>query len=83
MWFDSYMIPKDAPHPDNAHAFINYLLRPEVAAGITNSVHYANGNAKADALVDEAIRNDPGVYPPEEVKAKLVPIMAIPRRPRD
>ncbi len=76
MWFDSYMIPKDAPHPDNAHAFINYLLRPEVAAGITNSVHYANGNAKATALVDEAIRNDPGVYPPEDVKAKLVPIMA-------
>ena len=73
IWFDMMGIPKDAPHPNNAHAFINYILKPEVAASISNFVNYANGNAAATAMVDEAVRNDPGVYPPAEVKAKLFP----------
>jgi putrescine transport system substrate-binding protein len=73
IWFDSYLIPKDAPHPNNAHIFINYMLRPEVIAAVSNFTNYANGNAKATELVDEAVRNDPGVYPPPEVRAKLAP----------
>ena len=73
IWFDMMGIPKDAPHPNNAHAFINYILKPEVAASISNFVNYANGNAAATAMVDESVRNDPGVYPPPEVKAKLFP----------
>lgn len=73
IWFDSYLIPKDAPHPDNAHVFINYMLRPDVIAAVSNYTNYANGNAKATELVDEAVRNDPGVYPPPEVRAKLAP----------
>jgi putrescine transport system substrate-binding protein len=73
IWFDSYLIPADAPHPNNAHTFINYMLRPEVIAAVSNFTNYANGNAKATELVDENVRNDPGVYPPPEVRAKLAP----------
>ena len=73
IWFDSYLIPKDAPHPKNAHAFINYMLKPEVIAAVSNYTNYANGNAAATELVDEEVRNDPGVYPPPEVLAKLAP----------
>jgi putrescine transport system substrate-binding protein len=76
IWFDSYLIPKDAPHPNNAHAFINYMLKPEVIAAVSNSVNYANGNANAAKLVNPDVINDPGVYPPQEVKVKLVPDLA-------
>jgi putrescine transport system substrate-binding protein len=73
IWFDMYAIPADAPHPDNAHAFINFMMKPEVAAANSNFVNYATGNAASIALVNEDVRNDPGVYPPPEVKAKLFP----------
>ena len=66
-------IPTDAPHPGNAHLFINYILEPEVIAGITDYVWYANPNAASTDLVDEEIISDPAIYPPEEVKAKLFP----------
>jgi len=73
MWFDTLAIPADAPHPGNAHAFINYLMRPEVAAANSNFVYYANANAAATSLVDEELRSDPGIYPTPEVKARLQP----------
>jgi len=73
IWFDSYLIPKDAPHPGNAHLFIDYMLRPEVIGAVTNYTNYANGNAAALQYVDEEVKNDPGVYPPPEVRAKLAP----------
>jgi len=76
IWFDSYLVPKDAPHPKNAQAFINYMLRPEVIAAVTNTVQYANGNAQATQYVDKTVLEDPGVYPSAEVKAKLVPDLA-------
>jgi len=76
IWFDSYLIPKDAPHPGNAHAFINFMLKPDVIAGVTNTVNYANGNTAATALVNKDVLEDPGVYPPAEVKAKLTPDLA-------
>jgi putrescine transport system substrate-binding protein len=73
IWFDMMGIPKDAPHPGNAHAWINYIMKPEVAASISNYVNYANGNAASLPMVDDSVKNDPGVYPPPEVKAKLFP----------
>ncbi|RPI16879.1 MAG: polyamine ABC transporter substrate-binding protein [Lysobacterales bacterium] len=76
MWFDMYAVPADAPHPGNAHEFINFMMRPEVAAKNSNFVNFATGNAAAVALVDESVRNDPGVYPPAEIKAKLFPDLA-------
>ena len=76
IWFDSYLIPKDAPHPNNAHAFINFMLKPEVIAGVTNTVNYANGNKGSEQFVNKEVLDDPGVYPPAEVKNKLVPDLA-------
>jgi putrescine transport system substrate-binding protein len=66
-------IPTDAPHPGNAHLFINYILEPEVIAAITDYVWYANPNAASTELVDAEIVEDPAIYPPPEVKAKLFP----------
>jgi putrescine transport system substrate-binding protein len=76
MWFDTLAIPADAQHPGNAHAFIDFLMRPEVAAANSDFVNYANANAAATPLVNEELRNDPGIYPPAEVKARLQPNLA-------
>jgi putrescine transport system substrate-binding protein len=66
VWIDAMAIPRDAPHPKNAHKFLNFILRPEVVAEISNAVTYANTNKKANSLVQESLRNDPAVYPNEE-----------------
>jgi putrescine transport system substrate-binding protein len=76
VWFDMLAIPADAPHPDNAHQFINYVMEPAVIAGISNYVAYANGNAVSFDMIDESVRTDPGVYPVPEVKSKLYPLLA-------
>jgi putrescine transport system substrate-binding protein len=76
MWFDTLAIPADAQHPGNAHAFIDFLMRPDVAAANSDFVNYANANAAATALVNEELRNDPGIYPSAEVKARLHPNLA-------
>ena len=78
LWIDVMAIPTDAPHKDNAYAFINYLLKPDVIAAISNEVAYANANKAATGLIDEAVRDDPGVYPPEDVKQRLVTIGTLP-----
>ena len=66
IWFDAMFIPADAPHADNAHLFINFLLRPEVIADISTHIHYANANVPALALMPADVVNDPAVYPPPE-----------------
>jgi putrescine transport system substrate-binding protein len=76
VWFDMLAIPADAKHPKNAHAFINYLMEPQVAANDSNFVNYANGNAASFPMVSEEVKNDPGIYPTPEVKAKLFPSLA-------
>jgi putrescine transport system substrate-binding protein len=76
LWFDNLAIPKDAGHVAEAHALINYLMRPEVAAKNTNFVAYANGNAASRAFIDKAILDDGGVYPDEATMAKLYTISA-------
>ena len=70
-WFDLWFIPADAPHPDNAHLFLNYLLRPKVIADISNEVRYAAPNMPAMPCVVPEVRDDPAVYPPEEVRLSL------------
>lgn len=74
VWTDVMVIPADAPNPAAAHRFINYLLQPEVIAPITNYVAYANANAAATDLVDEEIRQDPGIYPPAATREKFIVI---------
>jgi putrescine transport system substrate-binding protein len=76
VWFDMLAIPADAKHPKNAHAFINYLMEPQVAANNSNFVNYANGNSESFAMVTDEVKNDPGIYPTPEVKAKLFPSLA-------
>ena len=70
-WFDLWFIPADAPHPDNAHLFLNYLLRPEVAAAISNETRYATPNVRAKPLQPPEVRDDPAVYPPDEIRLNL------------
>ena len=70
---DVVAIPVDAPHGENAHRFIDFLLRPEVAARISNTVGYANGVTAAMPLLRPELRNDPVYYPPAEVRSKLYP----------
>lgn len=71
MAVDMMAVPKDAPHPENALKFIDYILRPRVIAGITDAVGYPNPNLAATALVKPAIRNDPEIYPPQVVRQRF------------
>jgi putrescine transport system substrate-binding protein len=73
MFFDMLAIPADAPHPKYAHLFINYLLRPEVAAKNSSTMHFTTSNAAAYSLVDPAVYNDREVYPSEAQKAHMYP----------
>ncbi|MBB4813521.1 polyamine ABC transporter substrate-binding protein [Pseudomonas sp. S5F11] len=77
-FYDMVAIPKDAENVDAAYKFMNYLLKPEVMASITNSVRFPNGNEKATALVDKDITSDPGIYPSADVQAKLYAIADLP-----
>ena len=72
LFFDMMAIPADAPHPRNAHLFINYMLRPEVAARNSSFVHYASANAAAYPLIDPQVRANASIFPPPEVMARLV-----------
>lgn len=73
VWFDLLAIPADAPNPVEAHELIDYLLRADVAARITNATFFANGNRAAFDLLRPDIRDDPAIYPPPEVMARLFP----------
>ncbi|CDM38879.1 polyamine ABC transporter substrate-binding protein [Ectopseudomonas oleovorans] len=70
-FFDMLAVPADAKNVEAAHVFLNYLMKPEVMASITNYVQFPNANAAATPLVDEALRTDPGVYPSPEVLKKI------------
>lgn len=69
LWFDMLVIPEDAPNPEGAHAFINFLMDAEIAADITNYVMFPNANAASTPFIDEAVLNDPTIYPSAEAKA--------------
>jgi putrescine transport system substrate-binding protein len=70
-WFDLWSIPADAGNVENAHTFLNYMLRPEVAAACTNFTGYGSVNMAAKPLVDPAILNDPAIYPDAETMKRL------------
>jgi len=71
MWFDQMAIPADAQHVEEAHEFLNYIMKPEVAAKATNYVYFPSGNKAAQAFVNKEILEDPAVYPDDEMLAKL------------
>ena len=72
VWFDFMAIPKDAPHPDAAYAFLNFILDPKVIGPITNSVYYANANTKAAPFINKDILNDKTVYPAQDTMQRLI-----------
>ena len=83
-WADCMAIPADAPHPENAHAFLAYLLEPEVIAACTNWVNYANGNAASKPFVSPEILSNPSIYPDEAtVKRMWAPPAWTPEQDRD
>ncbi|KXF78639.1 spermidine/putrescine ABC transporter substrate-binding protein [Paramesorhizobium deserti] len=71
MWFDQMAIPADAKHVEEAHEFLNYIMRPEVIAKASNYVFYANGNKASQPLLDKDVIDDPAIYPDEATMAKL------------
>ena len=75
-YFDMMAIPADAPHPRNAHAFVNYLMDPQVIAKVTNKVRFANGNLASLPYVADDIKNDPGIYPDAATRERLHPDLA-------
>lgn len=79
-WADVMAIPADAPNLANAHQLINYLLEPAVMAGITNYVYYPNAVPASLPMVEDEVKNDPGIYPDAETSARLFPSSA--RSPR-
>ncbi len=72
MWFDQMAIPADAKHVDEALTFMNYMMRPEVAAKASNYVFYANGNKASQQFIDKELLDNPEVFPTEDMMKKLV-----------
>ncbi len=68
LWFDMLVIPADAPNPEAAHAFINFLMDPQVSADIVNYVMFPDANAASNDFIDEEILNDPTIFPSAEAK---------------
>jgi len=81
LWVDMMAIPADAPNADNAHVFLDYMMRPEVIAAATNYVQYANGNAASKSLIDPEITGNPSIYPTPEVIENLY--LITPQAPRE
>lgn len=81
-WVDVMAIPHTAPHPDNAHRLIDFLLRPDVIASISDQLHYANPNVEAQPLQSPSLLQDEAVYPNPETAAKLIDAPILPDQPR-
>jgi len=71
MWFDMMAIPADAPNPDGAHKFLNFIMDAKNIAAASNYVYYANGNKASQEFLIEDVIGDPAVYPNEETVKNL------------
>jgi putrescine transport system substrate-binding protein len=69
--YNAFLIPASAPHPEAAHKFLNFILDPQVIAAITNDIYYGNDNLAARPFVARSILDDPAIYPPPELRARL------------
>jgi len=76
LWVDGMYIPNDAPHPDNAYKFMNFILRPDVLAAISDYTFYANASETAREYMDPRVLNDPGIYPDESTWAIMYPVQS-------
>lgn len=70
-WFDMMAIPTDAKNKDAAYAYLNFMMDAQITADNTNYVWYANANKASMPLVEQEIKDDPGIFPPSDVRAKL------------
>ena len=77
LWFDMLAIPKDAPHPDLALQFINFMLQPKVIAGVTNTVQYPNAVPASKPMVNAAVRDNPNVYPDDAAFGRSFTVTAV------
>ncbi|MDH4041008.1 MAG: extracellular solute-binding protein [Gammaproteobacteria bacterium] len=77
-WYDIMYIPADAPHPENAYLFIDFMLRPEIVARASNYIGYANANRSATPLVDPSLTGDPAIYPDAKTMERLQPTVVLP-----
>jgi len=75
-YFDMFAIPADAPHPGNAHEFLNFMMDPAVIARVSDKVRFANGNLDSLPLISERVRNDQSIYPDAAVRERLYPDLA-------
>ena len=71
MWFDQMAIPADAKHVAEAHEFLNFIMKPEVAAKATNYVYFSNGNKASQQFIDKEILDNPAIYPDEATLKNL------------
>ena len=71
MWFDQMAIPADAKNVAEAHEFLNFIMKPEVAAKATNYVYFSNGNKASQQFIDKEIMDNPAIYPDEATLQKL------------
>ena len=79
LWFDMLAIPKDAPHPEDAQRLIAFLLQPEILAAITNQVRYPNAVPASYPQVQQAIRDNPNVFPTQQDQARFFTVRAVPQ----
>jgi putrescine transport system substrate-binding protein len=77
LWFDVFAIPADAPNADNAHKFIDYMMRPEVIAKATNYVSYANANLASQQYIDKEIIQNPAIYPDADTLKRLYTVSTV------
>lgn len=83
LWVDGLYMPADAPHKDNAYLFIDFLMRPDIAADIANAVFYPNSNKTSRQFMNPRILHDPAIYPDEATWATVYPVLsADPKRER-
>lgn len=78
VWIDTLAIPQDATHPNNAHVFINFLMRPEMIAKISNFVAYPNANFSSYKLIDSALMANPNIFPNAAMREKLYAVPVLP-----
>jgi putative spermidine/putrescine transport system substrate-binding protein/putrescine transport system substrate-binding protein len=78
LWFDMMVMPRNAPHPDEAYAYMNYLLQPKVIAHISDSIRYANPNQSANSLIDKSLLDNRAIYPERGVMDKLFTVEELP-----
>jgi putrescine transport system substrate-binding protein len=78
LWVDGWIIPADAKNLDNAYLFLDYMMRPDVAAGDSNYTWYANANKDSFDMVDEAVTSSPAAYPPKEAVEQMYTLAVVP-----